>query len=165
MMNVRLFSNAAKTTVKFILLLTGISVLLLNGSGCGFFAPSEEPEEEAKANTDVSPARSLGTISSERSDFRKQYNEFICLIADTGKPFAYFDREKGEWCGIEPDILHALAKALNKKITFVCLPTPALSAALRKGRGDIAAGKFEFSASSESFKMASFFENANPEQE
>ncbi len=127
MANVRSSSSAAAAAEKSFL--CACTALLL--CSCSLFqSGSGEPEPK-------------DPVSLERSHFRKQTNTLVCLIADSGKPYAHPDPVTGEWTGIEPDLIRSLAEQLKMQVIFIQLPVRALPSALRNGRGDIAAGKLD----------------------
>lgn len=119
--------------------LTAAVFLALALTGCSFFTAAPEKKEQKKAEKIVPP----GTISAARIAARKRSGTFICLIADSGKPFASFDPAKRSWQGIEPQIIREIAKHLKMKVQFIRMPARNISAALRNGRGDIAAAKLD----------------------
>ncbi len=108
-----------------------LCLAVLPVAGCSFFT-SFPPEKQ-----DGVPAET-GSVSQHRQAWRKTNRKFICLIALSGKPYAW--EESGKICGIEPDIIRALAEKLQLQVDFVIVPVQRISAYLRNGRGDIAAG-------------------------
>lgn len=129
-----------RSSKKFSLLAAAI-LLILPATGCSLFqngAKTAEKEKDIPEKT-VPP----GAVSSARIAARKQSGTFICLIADSGSPFASFDSSKQTWHGIEPQIIREIAKRMKMKVQFIRIPAGNISSALRNGRGDIAAAKLD----------------------
>lgn len=129
--------------IKSICLLCCACTILLTASGCSWFGTTETPVADPGKN--IVPEET-DPISARRHKVRTKSKTFVCLIAPVDKVHAVFDPEKNEWTGIEPEIIRAIAAQLKMKVQFVEVPAAALSAALRNGRGDIAAGTFHTDA-------------------
>lgn len=135
-MNVRSFSSGIWfSKIPFLLLLT--ATLILPNSGCSFFTLMENTTD----NGHVEPAVKTGAVTGKRIRARKANNTFICLIAEQDMPFSAWNEDQGIWQGAEPEIVRKIADNLKMDVIFVPLSTAALPAALRNGRGDLAAGK------------------------
>ncbi len=128
-MNGQLFFSS-KQKIKRCSVLLGI---LLCSGGCSFFQNNPVETEQTAAKP--------GLITQNRIRMRKQKNIFLCLIAEQEKPFSFYDEPLGSWQGAEPEMIRQIAAKLKMEVVFVPVPASALAAALRNGRGDIAAGK------------------------
>ncbi len=125
-MSVRLFFSAAAAAVELLCLTCFFCC------GCSLFQTAPDDAEKVPGTDPV---------SLERARIRKENNTLYCLIAETGKPFARYSAESGEWEGIEPELLRALASEMKMQVQFIAVPRNAVSGALRNGRGDIAAAQ------------------------
>lgn len=132
MRNAPSFSSAGSKHVR---LLTLLAAAYLISAACACFH-SANPDNEGIAE-------GTGPISAERVRSRRTSKSLVCLIAASGKPYAFRSSENGTWEGVEPEIIRRAAGLLQLKPVFVELPADALSAALRNGRGDIAAGHLD----------------------
>ena len=126
---------------KKIFLFCTVIAFSLSAAGCMFLTEPDKPQKKPQEDTvkSVPP----GIVSANRIAARKQTGTFLCLIADSGSPFASFDPEKEYWQGIEPQIIRETAKRMKMKVQFIRMPRQHISSALRNGRGDIAAAKLD----------------------
>lgn len=115
------------------------AMLLAQTAGCAFFSFFSSRRKNAPVKQDQTAA---GLISAERAGKRARDKEFICLIALSGAPFCEQDAN-GNLRGLEPDIVRALAKELHWKVRLIQVKKESLSAHLRNGYGDIAAGAMD----------------------
>lgn len=110
-----------------------LGILLLTSS-CSLF-------QNGNTETVLTPDSKPGLVTQNRIRTREQKKMFLCLIAEQGKPFSFYDEENGLWLGAEPEIIRIIAEKLKMDVAFVPVPASALAAALRNGRGDIAIGQ------------------------
>lgn len=130
MMNGQLFSSS-KWAIELGVILLG--AVLFSG-GCTLFQWGE-------INTEQAVVSKPDLITQNRIRARELKKTFICLIAEQGKPFSFYDEENRIWQGAEPEMIRQIASTLKMDVVFVPVPASALAAALRNGRGDIAIGK------------------------
>lgn len=107
--------------------------LLIFSSGCSLFKSND-----ARQGQNLSKP---GFITQNRIRAREQKNTFLCLVAEQGKPFSFYEEENGAWLGAEPEMVRMIAKNMKMNVVFVPVSQAALAAALRNGRGDLAIGK------------------------
>lgn len=124
------------------------AALLSAAAGCAWWsngtgAAGAEPENSA--------VRRYERIEAEK--------RFVCLIALTGRPYAFRDAA-GKLAGIEPEIVRRAAAEMKLDVNFVEVPRTRLTAYLRNGRGDLAAGSLE-TAGIEASLLAPVLEYAN----
>ena len=124
MRNAQSFSSAGNKHAR--LLTVFAAEYLISAAACACFH-SANPDTEGIAE-------GTGPISAERIRFRRASKSLVCLIAASGKPYAFRSSENGDWEGVEPEIIRRAAAQLQLKPVFVELPADALSAALRNGR-------------------------------
>ncbi len=127
-MSVRSFFSAAASAVELLCLICFFCC------GCSLFRTAPDHVEKVPGTDPV---------SLERARIRKENNTLYCLIAETGTPFARYSTDSGEWEGIEPELIRALAAEMKMQVQFIAVPLNAVSGALRNGRGDIAAAQLD----------------------